>query len=722
MRRAFLAFALTCAALLAPVCAALAQPTTLVADSIRFDTDEDNVIAEGNVEIFHDGQRIKSDRVIYNQATDTVTFDGEVTMHDEGDEGIVVADAAELSDGFKQAVIQGARLLIGEQLQVAAVELHRAEGRYNQAYKAVASTCRVCGTNKPLWQIRARSIAHDEEKKQLYFDRAVFELGGVPVMYFPKLRMPDPTLRRATGFLIPEWRNSDVLGMGLKFPYFVVLGDHQDLRLTPYISPKTRTFEARYRRAFTFGDLTVSGAVSQDNLTTDPYRAYLALDGNFDLPRDFKMQLDLNWVSTPDNAYLVTYNYPAPGRLRNGVDIFRTKRHEHIAFEIQHLETLIAGEAPYRDTLPSLLGRASYERRLDMPWIGGETRLTFDIEGHERKASTVTAALATACTNNSVATADCTGRDLLRAGAAAEWRRSWTLRNGLQAAVDGALATDFYWINEDPNYSEYLAHVTPTATAELRWPFARTGPKGARTIIEPMLQLAWTDAFGANVPNEDSQLVEFDEGNLLSLSRFPGSDRYERGWRSTLGLNFSHLTPGGNQYNATVGRVIRLDDKGQFSRASGLDGPVSDWLLATQLKMRSFTVTNRSLFDNTLAFAKSETQVAWNSDKLTAAASYVWVVDDPTEGRTGNTNEVNFSSTYQVTDYWAVGVGGRYDGRTQEATDGSLQITYSNECLYMNLSASRRFAGANNVTEYGLAVGLNGFGESNRGPTRSCRG
>ena len=168
-------------------------------------------------------------------------------------------------------------------------------------------------------------------------------------------------------------------------------------------------------------------------------------------------------------------------------------------------------------------------------------------------------------------------------------------------------------------------------------------------------------------------------------------------------------------------RVIRLNDQGQFTPASGLDGAISDWMVATQVKVRRFTVSNRSLFDDSLSFAKSETQIAWHSEKVTGSASYAWIVDDPSEGRTGETNQFQFQGDYKVTPYWTLGLSGRYDGRTNRATDGAMRIRYANECISVNLSATRRFASSNNFTEYGLAVGLNGFGESNRGPTRGCR-
>ena len=290
-------------------CFAWAQLATLIADKISFGNG-DLVIAEGNVEILYDGRRILASKIIYNQAEDDIVIEGPLTVY-EIDSGAVLTGAeAELTQDFRTGVIRGARFLLDDRLQIAAAEMNRVDGRYNQLYKAVASSCNICGEGTaPLWRIRAERIAHDQEARQLYFDNAWFEVAGVPIMYFPRLRMPDPTLRRASGFLIPELRNTTALGVGLRFPYFKTMGDHADLRISPYLSTKTRTVEARFRREFTFGSLLVEGAISSDNLTSDKLRAYVFAEGRFRLPKDFKLNVDLRVVSDP--SYLLTYGPPA---------------------------------------------------------------------------------------------------------------------------------------------------------------------------------------------------------------------------------------------------------------------------------------------------------------------------------------------------------------------------------------------------------------------------
>jgi LPS-assembly protein len=289
-------------------------------------------------------------------------------------------------------------------------------------------------------------------------------------------------------------------------------------------------------------------------------------------------------------------------------------------------------------------------------------------------------------------------------------------------AFEAQLAADFYWINQDAGFASSLSHVTPTTALELRWPMSRVTGNGATDILEPVIQLAWTDTIGANVPNEDSKLVDFDEGNLLSLSRFPGSDRYERGLRTTVGLSWTRMAANGFEYSGTVGKVFRLEDLGQFTKASGLDGGSSDWLVATRIKLKRLSLTNRSLFDDSFGFSKSETQLAWQGENFSAGGRYIWVVADAAEGRSGDTSELNLDAAYTFDRHWTVSVNGRYDGNTNRATKAGMGLIYQNECLNVDFSVSRRFTSANNVaasTDYGFKVSLNGFGRDGRAYARS---
>ena len=96
----------------------------------------------------------------------------------------------------------------------------------------------------------------------------------------------------------------------------------------------------------------------------------------------------------------------------------------------------------------------------------------------------------------------------------------------------------------------------------------------AADVVQPIAQLIWSDILGsrATVPNEDSQLPEFDETNLFSANRFPGRDRYETGLRANLGVTYDRIAPGGWEFGLTLGRVLQADPNPDMPEGTGLAG------------------------------------------------------------------------------------------------------------------------------------------------------
>ena len=133
----------------------------------------------------------------------------------------------------------------------------------NKFYKTYASTCNICEQDRtPLWEIRAERIEHDENLKQIYFYRSQFRFLGVPVLYSPLLRLPDPSLKRAKGFLVPDIKYSKSSNIKIKMPYFLPLNKSSDVLLTPEINfNNSMDLGVKYRKLYKSSDLNVEGFV-----------------------------------------------------------------------------------------------------------------------------------------------------------------------------------------------------------------------------------------------------------------------------------------------------------------------------------------------------------------------------------------------------------------------------------------------------------------------------
>ncbi|MFE3836961.1 LPS assembly protein LptD [Rhodobacteraceae bacterium PA1-206B] len=710
-----------CAALLAPAGGLRAQESaTLVSDRIEV-TGDSRLIASGKVEVLYKGTRLSASRITYDRATERLEIEGPITLVEAGGDSVILASAADLRSDLSEGILTSARLVLNQQLQMAASRLARVEGRYTAMDRVVASSCRVCAASPtPLWEIRATRVVHDEVARQIYFDHAQFRISGVPVFYIPRLRMPDPTLDRAQGFLPARLRTTSDLGTGLKIPYFIPLGASRDLTLAPYLTTTgATTLEMRYRQAFRTGTIEFNGAISRDNLTDDSLRGYLFGRGAFDLPDDYRLTFGIQAAS--DNAYLLDYGYSDLDRLDSRAEISRVRRNGFLSARLVAFQSL--RDEDDNDTLPSLVADVTFHRRFSLGPLGGEGGLRIQTHNHYRTSDDPLDG------PDPDTIAD--GRDMGRVSARIDWRRSLILPGGIEATALGEAQLDAYSIRQDAIYGGNYGRGHAAAGIELRWPWVRAGggsggaTTGATHVIEPVAQLIWANRHGDAIPDEDSTLVEFDEGNLFSLGRFPGADAVEEGYRANLGVTWTRFDPEGWNLGLTLGRVMRARDEGQFGPASGLGGRSSDWLAAVNLDWESgVQTTGRVLFDNDFEITKAELRFDFVDEIFSLSGSALWVIADPAENRPDPTRELRLDTGWQVTPAMKAKFRGSYDFESHRGTLAGMGVEFRNDCVSVDLSLSRRFTSSTSVsptTDFGLSVDLIGFGSSKAaGPTGRC--
>ncbi|GAB4533482.1 MAG: LPS assembly protein LptD [Ruegeria sp.] len=666
-------------------------PALLVADKV-FITADGKLVAEGNVEAFQGDIRLTAQRITYDRETGGLTLEGPIRI-DQGGQATVLADSAELDDGLRNGLLTGARMVFEQQVQIAAVQATRAAGRYTQFSKVSATSCHVCTDGRPpLWQIRARKVIHDQVERQLYFEGAQFRVMDVPVFYFPTLRLPDPTLDRATGFLVPSIRTTSQLGTGVQVPYFFKLGDHRDLTVTPYVSDKTRTLGLRYRQAFKRGRISFEGAYTRDDILPGEGRGYLFGSGWFNLRNDFRLTFDIQTSS--DDGYLADYGLPDYDRLRSELALERIKRDTAFRTSFIHYKTLRDSEN--QDEIPSRVFDLFYEKRYFPTTLGGEVRLGFETHSHTRTSD-----------------ADITGRDVARASFDAEWLRSWTFATGLRADVEMGASVDTFDIRNDSAYPDQVSRATPRAALTLRYPMTRRESSGATQFLEPIAQIGWTHVSDTDVPNDESTFQEFDQGNLLSMSRFPAPDRREDSKTAVIGVNWARYAAGGWQALATIGQVFRADADPNFTLTSGLQGTSSDLLLAGQIKTaKNLSLAGRALLDGDFSFTKAELRGDWKGNSTSLSGSYIWQEPDPAENLDDEISEIRLTALHRLNENWRTRALARYDLADSEPLRFGLGLTYENECVQVNMSVSRRYTSSSTIeptTEFGFTVALTGY-------------
>ena len=178
--------------------------------------------------------------------------------------------------------------------------------------KGVFTVCQKKEGRCPPWKLQAKKIIHDNIKKTIHYTHATLKVYDMPIFYFPRFYHPDPTVKRASGFLNPFFTNSTNLGTGFGLPYYWAISRDKDLTFTPKIYEKENVlFLSEYRQAFRNAFLTLDtsyteGYKSTSSSKTKGSRNHIFADLDFNLSKDqsYESKLSFKTQRTSNDTYL----------------------------------------------------------------------------------------------------------------------------------------------------------------------------------------------------------------------------------------------------------------------------------------------------------------------------------------------------------------------------------------------------------------------------------
>ncbi len=374
-------------------------PVTFQADSVAYDRDRGVITATGHVEAWQNGNVLHADRVTFDRNSNVAAARGHVSIV-QPDGQVMFGDYAELTQGMKQGVIKGMRGLLSENGKLAANGVRRYEGKVNDLSRVIYTSCNVCARHpqdRPLWQLRAYDATQDLEHKRIEYRDMYMDVLGVPVFYLPYFSMSDPSVKRQSGFLIPDIAfSSDYLGTFVAFPYFYVFGPSSDITLVPLVATNSGPqLSGEYRRDFNNGILRIQGGVAYDSSTgtkgssrvavpsqqLNSPEGYLFLHTDWAWNEHWHYGADINVASNAN--YLRDYRIPGYGADVLGSSIYvegfgagSFARLDALAFQA------INNTSVNSSVLPYVLPRYTYDLVLPKGDLGGTLRVgtqDFDI-------------------------------------------------------------------------------------------------------------------------------------------------------------------------------------------------------------------------------------------------------------------------------------------------------------------------------------------------------
>ena len=546
-------------------------------------------------------------------------------------------------------------------------------------------------------------MRHDKLKRTVHFKNAQVRVADIPILYLPRLRIPDPNLKRAAGFLVPSIRSTSRLGTGVVVPYFIPIGTDKDITLTPYISAKTRTLEVRYRQVVKNGSFTFDGAISDDDIGSASLRAYGRIVGKFNVLDGYKLGFTLQFVS--DDAYIGDYQLDTSETMESNVTLERTKEDQHQEISLSNYQSLYDNEG----NRPFLTSFGQIEQRLAVARIGGTLSVQGEFGGAARSSDL-----------------NATGRDIMRANTGVRYQRVWDLAAGTQVSAEHESRLDHFVIDQDDAYNRQNTTSTHSSALTLRWPLIGRSKTGAH-FVEPIYQIArFRMSKDIAVPAEESTHAEFDQGNLLALSRFPAPDRVETGQRRAVGVNYNYRGMTGYEFGLSLGQIEWETQPSDFSQTSGLAGVKSDLLLAAQVETPiGLNFYARTLLDDQGKAGKSEVISKFNFKKYSVDGRYSFLPADSDEHRNDDIAEWTLNQSYKMDENWQLSKSLRYDLQADSLATAGIGVKWDGQCSSIVFSADRRFTDLGTSppqTTYGFSIALKGFstGGASRAIKTSC--
>ncbi|HYD27120.1 LPS-assembly protein LptD [Brevundimonas sp.] len=578
---------------------------------------------------------LRAGRLTYDLNAGVATADDRVEFVDpEGN--IVFASHLELDSDLKAgvAVDFATRFRNGASL-MAATAVRRSEN-VNELNYALFTPCPICDAEgnprEPSIAIQAEKVVQDESLRAVLYRNAVFKVGGVPVFYLPFFAHPDPTVERASGFLVPIPSYDEGRGFSLEVPYLQVVSPSEDWLISPQINSRVAPLlNLQWRRRFAdgtvvlrggytyernFGDFDLDGdndAESNVKFGDRTSRSYFLGHGRFDPEGPWRWGFTAERTSdkTLFDRYDVRDPYQDNGlyygdqrRLISQIYAEHQTERSYVsvaAFTLQSLRvarfdpvTPALNEFERDGALPVVAPLVEARWEPDRPVFGGRLRLRGSAVSLYRDDYVGSPVLRPG-TIPPGSTLGLPGVDSRRVSGQADWRRTMISPIGVRWEPFVDVRADLYSVADLPPAlgleEEEIGRGRATAGVDVSYPLIRRFG-AADMILEPMAQLSIsTDPdLDPRIPNEDSETIELDESSLFRVDRFPGYDLYEGGLRLTTGMRTTVRWDDGRQASLFVGRSFRSDEEPAFLvpvpdaasdlyDPSGLASDTSDWVV-----------------------------------------------------------------------------------------------------------------------------------------------
>ena len=647
-------------------------PTLLLSQQYETEISADQIIAnpngtlqaQGNVMVRHGSVSVKAEALSFNQKTNSIKF-MQISEFYDGQEIRFLAREADINNELSEGIIKAATLFLDETIRIKADEVNLKNGEISDVNRiSMVTSCEECNGKKPNWHLSASSAKRDVENANIVYKDVTVRVKGIPVAYMPYLRMPDPSVDRARGFLVPEAVLTSNLASGLKLPYFIPMGISSDILVTPYLSSKTKTLEFRYRKKFRKGDLTFNGAFSDDDLGDGSLRYFNQLFGNFKFGHG--VDLNFNVGRVRDTSYLGDYAYSEESDLYSEFFLGKTivEKKQFFDGDLSYLRE--KEKDNFLNEYYSLFG--AYVREIDLSNLPGKLRLSANLNSSINVND-----------NNSVSrppSSALLGIDYNQLNYLKSIKFSTQLFSNLSSFVNSA----------DSGTTSEEFSLQYGALSSISTPSYIEGA-GKILFFNPNLTVAWNGQENDIVGDYFIGMEELSWGNIYSGKKISSTTESETGLSISLGFENQVLWENGQRLEISL--AASKIDKLTFTPTSnfGLVGRKLNYLGKFFIQTRQKnSVSANTLFSSAGQILKGDLRGRYTHNKFDLNAKYDFLGQVMDNRLSDDLRAISFASSYNFLENFLISTSGRYDLASDQIATTSIGLGMSMGFWNFNLN------------------------------------
>lgn len=662
-------------------------PVDLSADEMSYDDKQKIVSATGNVEVIQGERTLLADDVTYYQNENKVIASGGVKLTEPGG-SVLHADRVELKDNLKRGLVTHLRAKLPDDSLATASSAEKKNEHVTVLKDATFTPCKPCEDEPeraPLWRLRSNKATIDEANEKITYRDAFFEVKGVPVLYTPYFSHATPDASRKTGFLAPSYQSDSIFGLTINTPFYYNIAPDKDLLLSPtYTTNEGGILGGEFRHLLDNGEYSLAGSITNPNevddngqpLPNNEIRGHIQGKGEFNINDIWSWGFDAKRAS--DDTYLKRYRISYEDVLTSRAYLQGIDGRNFASIEAISFQDLDEDDDP--GLTPLISPDATMEWQSDADSYGGRWKVS----------------------GNALLLTRDEGVSSKRLSMKGGWYVPYITDSGHVFEFGASLRGDAYEVDNvvDPaNSANTLdgptGRVIPEVSAQWSLPLVRND--FARSYyIEPITRLTLSPHGGNpdDIPNEDSQDVEFSDANLFSDNRFKGTDLVESGPRVSYGgkLGVHDRTYG--EVDALFGQSYRTKKQNDFTLNTGLNDNLSDYVGRIAYRMNeNVSAAYHFRFDKD-DFSIRRNSITTEADykPITVSMDYL-SLDEEFEGSQNQTGREQLlaNATVELAKNWSLAFSSNRNLKENEWIRASSSLYYDSGCVGFSLAWRRDF-------------------------------